>query len=825
MFSTPFQLDIHFFDQSETLWQQEYMILYMLRGSITLTDSNGSYTLNPEDIVAFAPMHIYTVTSTEQAAAAIMLTKADFLYAAMPELPRYDIEMYSCNLPEEEQKCLLPLRRRMANLFQLYYQQRTTSSLELSGQMLTLYDTLFRLFGRENKGQSESPPQLLQLQTLLEYAQEHFRDRISLESAADTLHISVSWLTRYFTAHMGVSFMQYVLQLRVQAAANALRTTGSSITDIAYDLGFSSPSALISRFRQQYNCTPKNYRRRFQTTAAALPTYMDQTMQADDRLIRPLIKYADAMVHQKIERPMVQKVERYSLMVDTAQRTPIKNSWRRLLNVGWAKDILSAEVQTQLRQIQTQIGFQYLRFHGIFDDRLLFCKRDSTGNLVYNFVYIDLILDFMRSVNLTPYLELGFIPQALAQNCAPQYASQAYVCMPSSMEEWKTIVRVFLLHCVERYGIYAVRQWRFTPMSCIYACHHFFTMEQYAEFFQASFEAIKEIDGQIPVGGPGMDISIAVSEEGAAFDDFMQYCSLNHCRPDFITCQCFPYDMTQKKQDFWEIFYEQTKIPLPISEDRDFMEHYLDRYAVVLAEHGYSLEDLAIEAWGATFLQCDLCNDTCYNSTYLVRNIVNNYDRTWCMGYWMLSDYTEDVLSPSAEIFHGGFGLFTYNGLTKSNYQGLWLLSQLSGGMVGRGDGWLAAVDKHTICIIASNYGEYHELYRNSYISDLERRDPYMACVAIPPRGLTFELDGLQNGMYSIETRFLNREHGSVFDAWVRAGRNIPLTINQFTYLQHLSEPGYHISKQKVNDHTLDISCILQPQECRVLHISYVDVE
>lgn len=825
MFSTPFQLDIHFFDQSETLWRQEYMILYMLRGTILVTDGNGSYPLHAEDMITFSPMHIHTVTTTEHATAAIILTNADFLYAAMPELPRYDIEMYSGNLPEEEQKLLLPLRRRMANLFQTYYRQKNTSSLELSGQMLTLYDIIFRLFGREKQKQNASEQQLQQLQGLLRYAKEHFRDAISLESAADTLHISVSWLTRYFTAHMGIPFMQYVIQLRLQAAADALRTTNKSVTEIAYDVGFSSPSALIARFRQQYHCTPKSYRRTFQTEITDLPAYMDETMQADDHLMRPLIKYADAMVRQKIERPTVQNVERYCVTVDVNAVTPMQSTWKRLLNVGWAKDILSAEVQAQIRQIQKQIGFEYLRFHGIFDDRLLFCRRDDEGNLVYNFVYIDLILDFMRSVHLIPYLELGFIPKALANHCEPQYASQAYVCMPRSLEEWKEAVQAFLQHCVERYGVYEVRHWRFTPMSCIYATHHFFTMEEYAEFFRASWEAIKEIDPSIPIGGPGMDISLAVAKEDAAFAHFMQYCEEHQCRPDFITCQCFPYDMAQRKQDFWEIFYQQTKIPLPISADRDFVEHHLDRYAEVLSEYGYALADLAIEAWGATFLQCDLCNDTCYNSTYLVRNIVNNYDRTWCMGYWMLSDYTEDVLSPSSKIFHGGFGLFTYNGLTKSNYQGLRLLSQLSGSKIGQGDGWICAVDMHNIYIIASNYGEYHELYRNSYISDLERSDPYMACVSIPPRGITLELNGLRNGTYSIETRFLNREHGSVFDAWVGTGRNIPLTLDQFAYLQHLSEPGYHMGKQTVSNHTLDVSCILQPHECRLLHISYVDRE
>lgn len=825
MFSTPFQLDIHFFDQAETLWQQEYLLLYVLRGSIRITDSEGQYELHAEDVVAFSPMHIYTVTTTEHAAAAMILTNADFLYVAMPELPRYDIEMCSSNLPEEEQKLLLPLRRRMANLFQMYYRQKNTSSLELGGQILAVYDVIFQLFAKKRERQGMQTQQLDQLTALLKYAKEHYREGISLESAAEALHISVSWLTRYFTAHMGISFMQYVIHLRLQAAADALRTTGKSITEIAYDVGFSSPSALISRFRQQYDCTPRNYRRKFRTEVTALPLYMNQNVQVDDRFMRPLIKYADVMVHQKIERPTVQNVERYMLNTDAAFALPMQDVWKRLLNVGWAKDVLSAEVQSQIHQIQRQIGFQYLRFHGIFDDQLLFCRRNETGELQYNFVYIDLILDFMHSVQLIPYLELGFIPQALANNCAPQYASQAYVCMPSSFAEWKELVRAFVKHCIERYGSYEVRRWRFTPMSCIYASHHFFTMEEYETFFQASFEAIKELDSALSVGGPGMDISLAVSKEDTEFGEFMQYCRKHDCPPDFITCQCFPYDMTQRKQDFWEIFYQQTKIPLPISEDRDFVAHHLDQYERVLAEYGYSLKDLAIEAWGATFLQSDLCNDTCYNSAYLVRNIVNNYDRTWCMGYWMLSDYTEDVLSPSAQIFHGGFGLFTYNGLTKSNYQGLRLLSQLSGTIIGKGDGWIAAMDRHDIFLVVTNYGEYHELYRNSYISDLERNDPYMACVSIAPRGLNFQCNNVPNGTYSVETRFLNREHGSVFDAWVRSGRNIPLTLEQFVYLQHYSEPGYHIGRQRVTEHILDIHCILQPQECRLLHISYVDVE
>lgn len=57
-------------------------------------------------------------------------------------------------------------------------------------------------------------------------------------------------------------------------------------------------------------------------------------------------------------------------------------------------------------------------------------------------------------------------------------------------------------------------------------------------------------------------------------------------------------------------------------------------------------------------VQRDLCNDTCFKSAYLFKNILENNQDLNGMGYFTLNDRIDEV-PPSADTFHGGFGLFT----------------------------------------------------------------------------------------------------------------------------------------------------------------------
>ena len=51
-------------------------------------------------------------------------------------------------------------------------------------------------------------------------------------------------------------------------------------------------------------------------------------------------------------------------------RTRLRHTWKTLLNAGYAKHLLTSAVQQQIIKIQQELGFRYLRFHGMLDQEL-----------------------------------------------------------------------------------------------------------------------------------------------------------------------------------------------------------------------------------------------------------------------------------------------------------------------------------------------------------------------------------------------------------------------------------------------------------------------
>ncbi|NEN80258.1 helix-turn-helix transcriptional regulator [Nocardioides zeae] len=75
--------------------------------------------------------------------------------------------------------------------------------------------------------------------------------------AAD-LHVSEKTLARAFVAGTGLTFRQWRLRRRLQAAAGHL-VDGLGVAEVAERVGYASPSAFIASFAEVYGCTPRRY--------------------------------------------------------------------------------------------------------------------------------------------------------------------------------------------------------------------------------------------------------------------------------------------------------------------------------------------------------------------------------------------------------------------------------------------------------------------------------------------------------------------------------------------------------------------------------------
>lgn len=94
-----------------------------------------------------------------------------------------------------------------------------------------------------------------------DYIARHRSTKFSISQMAEELGLSRSYLSRRFSQQTGMTIQEYILLVRLEAAANMLRFSEEQIGIIAEYLCFPSQSYFTERFRKQYGMTPGEYRK------------------------------------------------------------------------------------------------------------------------------------------------------------------------------------------------------------------------------------------------------------------------------------------------------------------------------------------------------------------------------------------------------------------------------------------------------------------------------------------------------------------------------------------------------------------------------------
>ena len=808
-------------EENEFCWSESYQLLYMLKGSMTISLRRQEVALKPEDFIVINICEPYWVQHSEQAAV-LVIEVSDTLLRQASKLPdnrsiRFCSAEYESSQPEEVSK----LRQAVANLFALYSREESYSHLRSCSRALALFDELFQSWSiaEDEPQEGRQARNFYYLQQSMRYIRENYQGTVTLEQAAERLGISESSLSRVFRTVLGKRFLDVVQEVRMRHAVAQLRDSSRPITDIAYENGFAGASAFISKFRAVYGMTPKQYRK--ECAAQPVPVSSGQPAQ-EESIYQSISKYVDQTIEPPKRRTRAFSVRR--LDCDTAKQAgpAVDPFWHRTASIGWAIDGLSAVVQEQIRTAQQEIGFTYLRFHGIFDDDMLLYNEDEQGKPMLNFNYCDMLFDFLQSVGLKPYLELGFIPGKLAQDSHTFDLYHAHICMPNNWEKFDYLVHEFIIHNIHRYGLEEVKTWRFTPMMCNHILYGFFTWQDYMEMYQHIWRVCKSIDPALCIGGPGVDSSVMIHDWDGGFGPWLDGCKEQGCLPDFITVKIYPYDHSQDGTDFWEhlktgaLKEEKNRIT-----DKNYVSHSLQKIHVLLKKYGYTAEQIAVEAWNTTYSQSDPSSDTCYRAAFMAKNILENQHNAWCLTYWALSDHMVDfVIQRQSCSFRGGFGLITYDGVRKSGYYAMQLLAMLRGRMLQSGDGYFIAENNGVIQIVLYQYCDYNLFHGEEFDNASNFENPYYLCKEGELQAYQLTLHGLQAESYTVEQYAVGREHGgNPYECWEKMGKPESLTAWQRSYIEKQAQPAYFIRHMAAQDGKIELKYVVQPHDVLLIEL------
>jgi AraC-like DNA-binding protein len=94
----------------------------------------------------------------------------------------------------------------------------------------------------------------------LDRIHENLQDQWTIAKAAHHASMSRSGFARVFTQLIGLSFYEYLTQIRIQRASNLLLESSQSVADIAMMVGYQSELSFVKVFKKRAGMTPRAFR-------------------------------------------------------------------------------------------------------------------------------------------------------------------------------------------------------------------------------------------------------------------------------------------------------------------------------------------------------------------------------------------------------------------------------------------------------------------------------------------------------------------------------------------------------------------------------------
>ena len=99
------------------------------------------------------------------------------------------------------------------------------------------------------------------IQEAINYIHIHLMEDLSIDMLAENCGLSSSRFKTKFKEELGITPHSYIISLKIDTAKILLKDPKNTVTDVAYQLNFSSSNHFSSVFRKYTGCTPTYFRR------------------------------------------------------------------------------------------------------------------------------------------------------------------------------------------------------------------------------------------------------------------------------------------------------------------------------------------------------------------------------------------------------------------------------------------------------------------------------------------------------------------------------------------------------------------------------------
>jgi len=460
--------------------------------------------------------------------------------------------------------------------------------------------------------------------------------------------------------------------------------------------------------------------------------------------------------------------------------------FKECIGAGRANEGLRADWQQQLAYVKKECDFKYIRMHGLLTDDMGVYKEDPRGNPEYNFQYIDVLYDYILSIGMKPFVELSFMPVALASGTQTVFWWKGNITPPKDYKKWEDLIRNLTRHFTERYGADEVKQWYFEVWN--EPNLNFFwsgTQEEYFKLYTHTVQPIKSVNKEYRVGGP--------ATAGAAWvPDMISFCHKNSLPLDFIATHSYGV-----KEGYVDEYGTTGTI---LDKGKWSVSGDILKSRKQISNSSMPNLELHYTEWSSSYTPFDPIHDSYHQAAYVLEKIKQVGSAANSMSYWVFTDIFEEA-GPRFTPFHGGFGLLNYQAINKPAFYSFSLLNKL-------GETELLSTDSSSWAC-KNSHGNVQVLlwdFTNTHPGDsVNNQEYYVRDLTAKPKGkVKVSISEMPKGNYLFEIHKVGYQVNDPYSTYLAMNKPKQLTKQQVELIKKFND-GSPVSKENIRLNSLQV--------------------
>lgn len=429
----------------------------------------------------------------------------------------------------------------------------------------------------------------------------------------------------------------------------------------------------------------------------------------------------------------------------------MKDYWYKLINLGYATNLLEFSLSPVLAKVQKDLKFEYGRICRIVD---LISVTTIRGQEIADYNEALRLLDQLIENGMTPYLELGNKTLIVQENNNVGFATAVSVDAEDYFNYLLHVLPGFLRTCINYYGQSEVDRWRF-EVSYDFTSdtgEEKFGLYQYAGIFKKLYQIIHSYSRNCQVGGPGYNNWADEDEE-----KIIRYLKVNGVKPDFYTLYCYPLMLDERGK-------------LMISDDPNILYKRVKGFSESL-QKVFQKMDIWVSEFNSNLSARNYLNDSSYQAAFLAHTMLQfGTLNISAMGYYLLLDAPLRYRTPHDFLF-GGWGLLNDQYVPKPSYYSYCCMRQLGRYHIkDMGSCSVSADTRGRFQIMAYRYCLPSEHFRRGNPSKEEMRNHRGLLVECGNNHYHLQMSNLLPGKYIVSEYRINASHSNIFAAWEKIG-------------------------------------------------------